>query len=67
MDPAIHSPANLVHLCRSCHEHIESHRWEAIATGWLVPMGATGPGEIPVVPLVGPAWLLTHDGDRLAA
>lgn len=67
MDPAIHSPANLVHLCHTCHRWAEDFRDDAVATGWLVPMGVTGPEEIPVVNTRGRTWLLTAAGDRLAA
>lgn len=34
--PGINSPANLVHLCRVCHEWVESHFTEALATGWKI-------------------------------
>lgn len=48
-----HTVENLVTLCGSgtspngCHEHVESHRQQATADGWLVPSGMD-PAKWPV-------------------
>lgn len=36
-DPHINDPVNLIPVCLSCHQWIESHRDEAREKGWLVP------------------------------
>ncbi len=64
----INSPANLLLLCddgteRSCHRHIESHRAEAYAAGWLVRAGAD-PAAVPVHLEGGDWYLLAGDGTR---
>ena len=59
-DPSTNSPGNLVYLCSSCHEHIESHRETARVDGWLVRQGHD-PSTIPV--LYRGSWrLLEADG-----
>lgn len=61
-DPEINSPANLVLLCRRCHNDVESHRSQAIADGWIIPMGSD-PGATPVnLPGFGPTFL-TKEGE----
>jgi hypothetical protein len=64
-DAAIHSPANLLHLCLWCHEMCESHpdRW---TFGWKVHRGHN-PAEVSVLLTIGswqvePAWFLLDDG-----
>ncbi len=52
-------PSNLLHLCRPCHEHVESHRQNAYAYGWLVPRYGR-PAEWPVK-LAGHGWVLLND------
>ena len=32
----INQPANLIYVCRACHDHIESHRQQSLAMGWLI-------------------------------
>lgn len=62
-DPAIHSPANLLLLCRPCHEWVESNRTAAYDAGWLVRRGSTAPGAVPVLlHLHDLPTYLTHDG-----
>lgn len=45
--PESNSAANLISLCRSCHEWIESNRTEALEHGWLVPQ-AQEPAEVDI-------------------
>lgn len=40
--------ANLISLCRTCHDHVESHRAESYAHGWIV-RGGFDPSATPVV------------------
>ena len=48
-DPEIHSPANLVVLCRDCHTFVEHNRAEATEQGWLVPRrDPRHPRDVPV-------------------
>lgn len=59
------SPANLVTVCGSattgCHSRIESHRADAVCSGWLVPQYAD-PAATPVL-IYGERWrYLTGDG-----
>lgn len=65
----IHSPANLLHVCRWCHEMAESHpdRW---VFGWKVHR-RHDPAAVPVLLTVGEDWaaapgwyLLGDDGSR---
>lgn len=54
-DPEIHSPSNLVVICRGCHGWVESHRSEAMHDGWLVPRrDPRTPGDVPI-------WLYHQD------
>lgn len=50
-DPAINALSNLLWVCgdgvQGCHGHMESHRTEAYAMGWLVRHG-TSPAAVPV-------------------
>ncbi|NEW42757.1 HNH endonuclease [Nocardia cyriacigeorgica] len=63
-DPQINAPTNLVALCRSCHDWIESHRTRALADGWLIP--STGdPAATPVRSWLHGRVLLTNDGDTI--
>ncbi len=56
-DPEIHSPANLVVLCRDCHTWVEHNRTEATAHGWLVPRrDPRDPADVPV--FIDPEWYL---------
>jgi 5-methylcytosine-specific restriction protein A len=59
-DPAIHSPANLLHLCPDCHAWIESNRDAALTSGLLVP-NASDPALVPVETIHGRV-LLRDDG-----
>lgn len=70
-DPAIHSVANLLHVCLWCHDMAERHpdRW---AFGWKVHR-AHDPAATAVLLVLGdwttePAWLLLDDeGGRCPA
>lgn len=44
---ATNSLANLLHVSRKCHDHIESYRSESYDKGWLVKQGVD-PMRIPV-------------------
>lgn len=62
--PGINSPANLVHLCRACHEWVETNWSDAAETGWKIslqqqPTDATG---IPLRDLAGRTFLLDAEG-----
>jgi hypothetical protein len=50
-NPAIHSPANLLHMCgdgtRGCHGQAESRRLAATKLGWIVLRGSD-PATVPV-------------------
>lgn len=54
--------ANLITLCRSCHEHVESHRSKAFHSGWLVHRG-TDPAKAPVYYVN--AWALLNNAGGL--
>ena len=54
------SPANLLLLCRSCHEWVESNREDAYEQGLLV-REPLDPSMVPAV-LIGGTLLLTADG-----
>jgi 5-methylcytosine-specific restriction endonuclease McrA len=63
-------PSNLVLLCGSatspgCHAHVETHRVDALADGWLIPkLSSKHPSEVPLLSIHG--WvLLTDDGERI--
>jgi hypothetical protein len=59
------SPANLLHLCLSCHVWIEARRCEALEEGLLVRQ-YHDPATTPV--LLADGWkLLTDDGGTEAA
>lgn len=60
-DPAIHSPANLLHLCADCHSWIELNRDAALTSGLLVP-NASDPAAVPVETIHGRV-LLRDDGE----
>lgn len=65
-DPAIHSPANLLHLCLDCHAWVESNRTEADALGLLV-LHAEDPAAKPVETIYGRVFLTDDGGLREAA
>jgi hypothetical protein len=61
-DAATNLASNLLLLCPSSHEYIESNRAEAYGFGWLVRM-AQDPAEVPVLVGNGRRLLyLTDDG-----
>lgn len=61
-DPITNTPANGVLLCATCHRYIESHRDEALRTGWLVRQ-SQDPRDVPVL-YRGTRWVtLTLDGE----
>lgn len=58
----VNAASNGLHICQAHHEHIESHRREAYANGWLVRRNGTRTSrQVPV--LVRGAWVeLTDHG-----
>lgn len=51
-------PANLVHLCHSCHGWVESHRTQALADGWLIRQASPkSPAEVLVMLAWGSGYL----------
>jgi len=64
--PEVNLPANLIDLCRSCHELVESRREEAYVLGLLVHR-AQRPAEVPVTVGLPPfthRFLLDDDGGK---
>lgn len=59
-------PANLVHLCRSCHAWVESNRTQAITSGWLVSLhaDATTPENVVLTSVSGGRFVLLNDGSK---
>ena len=56
--------ANLVSVCRGCHDEIGEHPAEARATGWSMRRGDPDlPSEVPLTALDGRQFFLTDDGD----
>lgn len=49
-DPRINLPSNLVWICEDCHRHIESHRSDAYADGWLIRRGADPASQCLITP-----------------
>ena len=61
----VESPANLVALCRSCHDWVHTHPREARAAGWLISkFSRQWPDCLPLTDLTGARWLLSMDGDK---
>ncbi|TDL43860.1 HNH endonuclease [Microbacterium oleivorans] len=42
-----HAPANLVHLCRGCHNHVHAKPADAVDEGFIVPSW-DDPRQVPV-------------------
>lgn len=60
----INGKANLVLLCIDCHQYVESHRIEAVETGWLIKRTSDDlPEEVPLIDVAGTMFTLTDDGD----
>lgn len=60
--PERHEPQNLLFLCVTCHQSVESRRAEALAAGWLV-LSCSDPAQVPVLVEHGSRWAyLTSDG-----
>ena len=64
--PDPHTPENLVTLCGhatspdGCHQWAHANPKAAYASGWMIHRaGVQPPAEVPVVDLMGHAWLLT--------
>ena len=57
-EQAINAPANLIWLCRNCHEWIESNRLHAVKMGWLVAANEE-PKDVPLLYLG--RWTLLDD------
>lgn len=55
-DPLINSPSNLVCVCQTCHQWIETHRVDALRDGWLVSQWGD-PASTPIVINHLPVWL----------
>lgn len=63
----VERPANIVALCRPCHEWAHAHPREAYATGWLIrKLGGDMADMVPLTPLAGDRFWLTDEGDRLS-
>jgi hypothetical protein len=63
-----HSPENVVHLCRVCHDWAHANGVQARATGWIVPsQRRITRGDITNIPIrLRDTWaLLTPLGDRV--
>lgn len=58
--PWINQPSNLLWVCTTCHDSIETHRTVAYLNGWLVRAGRQ-PALVPVLLRDG-IELLTDDG-----
>ena len=63
-DPATNAAANLIWLCRECHEWIESHRHEAMSQGWILT-ARESPAATPLKWRGKPVYL--HDDGRVTA
>lgn len=63
-DPEVNSPCNLVLLCRSCHNEVESRRSQALADGWLVHAWQE-PSMVKVILHAFGPTLLTKDGSYI--
>lgn len=61
-DPLVAGLANLVSLCRICHDWVHAHPGEAYKAGWLVLRG-TVPGDAPIRLNAGEWLWLTDDGN----
>lgn len=62
-NPAIHSPANLIVLCRDHHGQYETRtRADGYDLGLLIRRGITQPWDAPIYDRFGIAWLLDDDG-----
>lgn len=63
----VNAASNALAVSNSCHSHIESHRKQAYANGWLVPLnGQATSRDVPV--LLPEGWrLLTDHGIKWPA
>ncbi|MFC8531885.1 hypothetical protein [Nocardia sp. NPDC057227] len=63
----VNSASNSLHICQAHHSHLESHRAEAYANGWLVRRnGNRTAADVPV--LLSEGWrLLTDHGYKWPA
>lgn len=57
----INQPANLVLLCQSCHQHIETNRTVFRERGFLIPMGNLTAEQVPLIFPTCLVWL-RNDG-----
>ncbi|APU20898.1 hypothetical protein UA75_14440 [Actinoalloteichus sp. GBA129-24] len=56
-------PSNLVHLCHSCHEWVESNRTQALADGWLIRQASPlPPSDVLVLLRFGSSYLTDQGG-----
>lgn len=61
-DPRLAQPSNLLYVCSGCHGEIESHRADALESGWLVSQWSD-PATTPVLVDHGSRWTyLTAEG-----
>lgn len=42
-----HCSCNGIYLCRTCHDWVHAHPFEAKAAGWIVPRSNPEPGSVP--------------------
>lgn len=61
----VEQPANLVALCRGCHEWVHAHPYEARQSGWLLSKWSGMADSSPITDLSGVTVWLTDDGSRL--
>jgi hypothetical protein len=63
-NPETNAAANLIWLCRDCHDWIESNRAEALGNGWLVST-QDRPSTVPLLYLG--RWTLLDDAGGITA
>lgn len=63
----VDAPANLVALCRQCHEWAHAHPREARESGWLISKWGGMADSVPLTDLSGVTVWLTDDGSRLTS
>ena len=62
--PCINGPANLVHLCRPCHEWVEANFTDAYKAGWKLSLHAdpADANRCALVDVDGTHWRLDDHG-----
>jgi 5-methylcytosine-specific restriction protein A len=62
-DPATNWASNLLLLCPTCHDVVESRRTAAYANGWLL-RASDNPATVAVLIWRGSRWVYLNDTDR---